>query len=114
MTYYPALLFLLLNPKFSAHAFLHDLFLQFHLNLHLFPSKILMTFFLVITLFCDFCPPYRAYFTHDESYESYSCLLHTKPPYMHTHMLFSRSYTLLCALKTAHTAYTIYFVLIHH
>jgi len=33
---------------------------------------------------------------------------------MHTHMLFSRSYTLLCALETAHTAYTIYFVLIHH
>ena len=33
---------------------------------------------------------------------------------MHTHMLFSRSYTLLCALETAHTAYTIYFALIHH
>src|SRR6218665_4049439 len=33
---------------------------------------------------------------------------------MHTHMLFSRSYTLLCALETAHTPYTIYFALIHH
>src|SRR6218665_1373699 len=43
--------------------------------------------------------------------------LHTIPPYMHTHMLFSRSYsiyTLLCALETAHTPYTIYFALIHH
>src|SRR6218665_233470 len=29
-------------------------------------------------------------------------------------MLFSRSHTLLCALETAHTAYTIYFFLIHH
>src|SRR6218665_3002567 len=33
---------------------------------------------------------------------------------MHTHMLFSRSYTLLCALETGHTPYTIYFALIHH
>src|SRR6218665_989318 len=33
---------------------------------------------------------------------------------MHTHMLFSRSYTWLCALETAHTPYTIYFALIHH
>src|SRR6218665_734566 len=34
---------------------------------------------------------------------------------MHTHMLFSRFYTLLCALETAaHTPYTIYFALIHH
>src|SRR6218665_1254741 len=59
-----------------------------------------MTFFLVIT-----------YFTH---HESYSCFLDTTTPYMHTHMLFSRSYTLLCALETAHTPYTIYFALIHH
>src|SRR6218665_2467275 len=40
------------------------------------------------------------------------CTLYT--PYIHTHMLFSRFYTLLCALVTVHTAYTIYFVLIHH
>src|SRR6218665_3961691 len=33
---------------------------------------------------------------------------------MHTHMLFSRVCTLLCALVTVDTAYTIYFVLIHH
>src|SRR6218665_3721564 len=35
-------------------------------------------------------------------------------PYIHTHMLFSRFYTLLCALVTVGTAYTIYFFLIHH
>src|SRR6218665_3765512 len=40
------------------------------------------------------------------------CTLYT--PYMHTHMLFSRFCTLLCALVTVDTAYTIYFVLIHH
>src|SRR6218665_1074887 len=40
------------------------------------------------------------------------CTLFT--PYMHTHMLFSRFCTLLCALVTVDTAYTIYFFLIHH
>jgi len=44
----------------------------------------------------------------------YSYFWHTIPPYMHTHMLFSRFCTLLCALVTVDTAYTIYFVLIHH
>src|SRR6218665_1895779 len=39
---------------------------------------------------------------------------HTIPPYMHTHVLFSRFCTLLCALVTVDTAYTISFVLIHH
>src|SRR6218665_1882199 len=33
---------------------------------------------------------------------------------MHTQMLFSRFCTLLCALVTVTTAYTIYFFLIHH
>src|SRR6218665_907788 len=36
------------------------------------------------------------------------------PLCIHTHMLFSRFCTLLCVLVTVHTAYTIYFVLIHH
>src|SRR6218665_3785591 len=58
-----------------------------------------MTFFLVIiTSFYNPIP--------------ISCALYT--PYIHTHMLFSRFYTLLCALVTVHTAYTIYFFLIHH
>src|SRR6218665_832051 len=60
-----------------------------------------MTFFLVVTLFCHFCPSVFSYFT-----------LYT--PYMHTHMLFSRFSTFLFVLLTVDTAYTIYFVLIHH
>src|SRR6218665_3237278 len=32
---------------------------------------------------------------------------------MRTHMLFSRSYTLLCALETAHTSYTFSFITAH-
>src|SRR6218665_659122 len=40
------------------------------------------------------------------------CTLYT--PCIHTHMLFSRFCTLLCALVTVDTAYTIYFFLIHH
>src|SRR6218665_2040881 len=60
-----------------------------------------MTFFLVVTLFCHFCPSVFSYFT-------------LYNPYMHTHMLFSRFSTLLCVLVTVDTAYTIYFVLIHH
>src|SRR6218665_2228192 len=43
-----------------------------------------------------------------------SVKLYYTPLYMHTHMLFQRFYTLLCALETVHTAYTIYFVLINH
>src|SRR6218665_1287342 len=74
-----------------------------------------MTFFVFFShhiFFRDFCSSLFSYFTpHDDSY---SCFLHTIPPYMHTHMLFSLSYTLLCALETAHTAYTISFALIHH
>src|SRR6218665_614057 len=45
------------------------------------------------------------------------CTLYSIHPlytYMHTNMLFSRFCTLLCALVTVHTAYTIYFILIHH
>src|SRR6218665_600361 len=54
-------LFLLLNPKFSAHKFLHDVFLEFYLNLHSFSlKKSHDLFFLVIT-----------YFTHDESYSCF-------------------------------------------
>src|SRR6218665_2514721 len=40
--------------------------------------------------------------------------LHTIHPYIYTHMLLSRFCTLLCALVTVDTAYTIYFFLIHH
>src|SRR6218665_153299 len=40
------------------------------------------------------------------------CTLYT--PYMHTHILFSRFSNLLFALVTLDTAYTIYFILIHH
>src|SRR6218665_1601291 len=40
------------------------------------------------------------------------CTLYT--PCIHTHVLFSRFCTLLCALVTVNTAYTIYFFLIHH
>src|SRR6218665_1985786 len=39
---------------------------------------------------------------------------HYTPLYAHPHAVFAFIYTLLCALETAHTAYTIYFVLIHH
>ena len=47
------------------------------------------------------------------------CTLYTpciRPIYscVHTHMLFSRFCTLLAALVTVDTAYTIYFFLIHH
>src|SRR6218665_2828313 len=40
------------------------------------------------------------------------CTLYT--PYIHTHILFSRFYTLLCALVTVDTPYTIYFFSILH
>src|SRR6218665_3519183 len=39
---------------------------------------------------------------------------HYTPLYAHPHAVFAFIYTLLCALETVHTAYTIYFVLIHH
>src|SRR6218665_271180 len=44
------------------------------------------------------------------------CLHSIHPLYtqLHTHMLFSRFCTLLCALVTVNTAYTFYFFLFHH
>src|SRR6218665_2253543 len=84
--------------------------------LRILPQNLQFTsddFFLVITFFTIFCPSVFSYFTHDESY-SYFCALYTPTPYIHTHMLFSRFYTLLCALVTVYTAFTIYFFLIHH
>src|SRR6218665_3312445 len=79
-------------------------------NLQFLSVKNSDDFFLVITFFTIFCPSVFSYFTHDESY---SYFLRTIHPYTHTHMLFSRFYTLLCALVTVDTAYTIYFFLIH-
>src|SRR6218665_3996486 len=70
-----------------------------------------MTFFLVITLFMISALPY---FHILHMMNLFLFFAHYTPLYMHTHMLFSRFYTLLCALETVHTAYTIYFVLINH
>src|SRR6218665_3930836 len=56
--------------------------------------------------------PIFLFFDSYYSYFSILCTLYT--PYIYTHMLLSRFCTLLCALVTVHTAYTIYFFLIHH
>src|SRR6218665_891682 len=97
-----------------AEKFQNDLFLEIlPQNLQFLSVKNFDDFFLVITFFTIFCPSVFSYFTHDESY-SYFCALYTPTPYIHTHMLFSRFYTLLCALVTVYTAFTIYFFLIHH
>src|SRR6218665_1334700 len=40
--------------------------------------------------------------------------IHPLTPCIHTRMLFSRFYTLLCALVIINTTYSIYFFLIHH
>ena len=98
-----------------------------------YPSKILMTIFLVITSFYDFLALHMSYlnpkfsqhkllhdlfcifaFFYDFLSFRMFCTLPVCTPYMHTRMLFSRFCTLLCALVTVHTAYAIYFVLIHH
>jgi len=104
--------FLFLNPKFSSYKSFFTVFPK----LHFFLSKILMTFFSHHPFFIILCPSVFSYFTHDESYSSFLhpihifCTLYT--PYIHTHMLFSRFYTLVCALVTVDTAYTIFFFLI--
>src|SRR6218665_1926103 len=69
-------------------------------------------FFLVITLFLPFLSFPYFHILHMMNPIPMFCTLYT--PYMHTHMLFSRFSTLLCVLVTVDTAYTIYFVLIHH
>ena len=74
--------FLLLNPKFSPHKFLHDLFLRILLKLHFFPRKFWWPF-LVITTFYDFCPSVFSYFTNDESYSYFWHTIH--PLYTHPH-----------------------------
>src|SRR6218665_494585 len=56
--------------------------------------------------------PIFLFFDSYYSYFSIFCTLYT--PYIYTHMLLSRFCTLLCALVTVDTAYTIYFFLIHH
>src|SRR6218665_1753240 len=71
-----------------------------------------MTFFLVITPFLRFSVLPYFHILHMVNPIPIFCALYT--PYIHTHMLFSRFYTLLCALVTVDTAYTIYFFLIHH
>src|SRR6218665_681863 len=72
-------------------------------KLHFFLSKNSDDlFFSHHPFFTIFCRSVFSYFTHDESYSSFLhpihifCTLYT--PYIHTHMLFSRFYTLLCAL----------------
>src|SRR6218665_35807 len=70
--------------------------------------------FLVNNLFYDFRP-----FRVLQMMTPISSCLHTMHPFIlvYTHnptCCFSRFCTLLCAIITVNTAYTIYFVLIHH
>ena len=72
-----------------------------------------MTFFLVIApFFTIFCPFVFFHILQMTPPIPILCTLYT--PSIHTHMLFLRFCTLLCALVTVDTAYTIYFFLIHH
>src|SRR6218665_2903425 len=102
-------------------------------SLHIWPKNLRTTFFLAILpqnlQFLSFENSDDLFFSHHPFFTIFSvlpyfhilhmmnpipifCTLYT--PYIHTHILFSRFYTLLCALLTVDTAYTIYFFLIHH
>src|SRR6218665_21469 len=86
-------LFFLVITKFLPHKFLYDLFTILP-KLHFFSLH-----------------PYF-HILHMMNHIPIFCTLYI--PYIRTHMLFSCFCILLCALVTVHTAYTIYFVLIHH
>src|SRR6218665_3351223 len=81
-------------------------------RLHVFLSETLMTFFFSHHPFLRFSAfPYFCILQMMNPIHIF-CTLYT--PYIPTHMLFSHVCTLLCALVTVDTAYTIYFFLIHH
>src|SRR6218665_3528970 len=102
---------LALTPKFSPHEFLNNICSGFYLHFTFFLSKILMTVFFIAPFFTIFCPSvFCSYFTLQMT-PPIPILAHYTPlvglyTVLHTHMLFSRFCTLLCALVTVDTAYT--------
>src|SRR6218665_3257064 len=100
-----------LTPHFRHKNFLTTFFTILP-KLHFFLSKNSDDLFLVITPFLRFSVLPYFHILHMMNPIPIFCTLYT--PYIHTHMLFLRFCTSLCALVTVHTAYTIYFVLIHH
>ena len=106
-------LFCSTTPHFRNKNFLTT-FLGFYPQILHFISRKFWWLFLVINLFSALL-----YFTDDDSYflffahYIYTIQYSIHPLYTHA-CCFSRFCTLLCALVTVNTEYTIYFFLIHH
>src|SRR6218665_637458 len=103
--------FLFLNPKFSTQKFLNDLF-RILPKFYIFSLENSDYPFLVIGPFLRFSALPYFHILQMMTPIPILCTLYT--PCIHTHMLFSRFCTLLCALETVNIAYTIHFFLIHH
>src|SRR6218665_2907984 len=91
--------FLFLKSTFSRQKFFDNLFRILSIHFSFYLSKTFLPFSTLPS------------FTDDDSY---FLLVTPLTPSIHTRMLFSPFYALLCALVTKNTPYAIYFFLIHH